>query len=338
MDKAQERRNVNYELMRSASAFAVVWLHVAAQFATSSPDAKNLNWWLANVADAFSRWSVPVFVMLSGALLLKQNKYASARIFYKSRLSRLLIPLVFWTFFYVAFRYLTEPMIDAGGILKDILIGKPYFHLWYLYMIVGLYAITPYLHIITRHIDPTSLLTLIVFSLTISSIEFLLGAESKTFLTKFIAYIGYFLGGYYLSIHNPKLQTFTMAAGVAICGILIALLTGYYLPRIGSEAINIMYGYLNPLVIALSFFTFSILIKIRIDNSRARFFIERTASLSLGIYLIHPIWLWLLNRYIFWRFRELNIATIPLLSIIVFSLSMATAHLIVKSRWGKPII
>lgn len=334
----QASRNANYDLMRCLAAFAVVWLHVAAQFATSTPDIHNYNWWVANIADALSRWCVPIFVMLSGALLLGSDNNYSLPTFYKRRLSRLLIPLVFWTFFYIAFRYITEPTLNIAAIPSSIIIGKPYFHLWYLYMVIGLYAITPYLQTITQHMDRYSLLGLIIFSLAISSIEFLAGSNTKTFLAKFIAYVGYFLGGYYLSTFCQKHNTIKMAIGVVACGFAIALLTAYYLEDLGGSTMEIMYDYLNPLVILMSFFAFLLFKNINITEQHLAYILTAIAPLSLGIYLIHPIWLWILNRYIFWRFDEINLIVIPMLSISAFALSIATSFLIAKTKLFRQLI
>lgn len=80
--------------------FAVVIVHVAATFVLNSPIGSS-NWWVGNLYESAARWSVPVFVMLSGALLLHPNKQESLSVFYKKRLSRILVPLIFWSLFYL---------------------------------------------------------------------------------------------------------------------------------------------------------------------------------------------------------------------------------------------
>ena len=52
--------------------------------------------WTANIIDSLCRFAVPLFVMLSDALLLKPARIDALR-FYRRRLSRILVPAIFWT-------------------------------------------------------------------------------------------------------------------------------------------------------------------------------------------------------------------------------------------------
>lgn len=63
-------------------------------------------WWISNVYDSISRWGVPVFVMVSGALLLDTSKQEGILTFYKKRLSKIFIPIIFWTAFYLFWFFL----------------------------------------------------------------------------------------------------------------------------------------------------------------------------------------------------------------------------------------
>ena len=80
---------------RLIATFAAVFLHVAAGVVVYSNPGSQY-WWAGNIYNSFVRWCVPVFVMVSGALLLNPNKMESMETFYKKRLSRILIPLLFW--------------------------------------------------------------------------------------------------------------------------------------------------------------------------------------------------------------------------------------------------
>jgi len=62
---------------RIVAIFGVVLIHTSAKVLLES-DVGDSQWWAANVYDALARWSVPVFVMVSGALLLPQGSFASA--------------------------------------------------------------------------------------------------------------------------------------------------------------------------------------------------------------------------------------------------------------------
>src|SRR5690242_6425687 len=66
-----------------------------------SPQAPLTEWWVCNLVDAASRWAVPVYVMLSGALLLDPHRSEAPSEFYSKRLARLGLPIVFWSAFYM---------------------------------------------------------------------------------------------------------------------------------------------------------------------------------------------------------------------------------------------
>ncbi|HCI5633973.1 TPA: acyltransferase family protein, partial [Klebsiella variicola subsp. variicola] len=88
--------------LRVFSAFAVVMLHVAAGFVggieLSDLNYGNREWWAGNIYDSVTRWCVPLFVMISGYFLL--NKDEPTSVFFKKRLNKILIPLIFWSVFF----------------------------------------------------------------------------------------------------------------------------------------------------------------------------------------------------------------------------------------------
>lgn len=129
-------RLANLDLARVISAIAVIWLHVSAEVVVADPSVWSLPWWIGNTANALSRWSVPVFVMLSGALLIPKARVQSPRTFIAHRVPRLAFLTLAWTGLYGMVALQTEPLIS---ILKRVAVGAPYYHLWFLYMLIGLY-------------------------------------------------------------------------------------------------------------------------------------------------------------------------------------------------------
>ncbi|WP_241901942.1 acyltransferase, partial [Vibrio breoganii] len=84
--------------LRAIAAIAVVLLHSSAKFVTNEYFMNDLQaWWAGNIFDSSTRWCVPIFVMLSGFLLTSGEKEESQYEFYKKRLNKIFIPLIFWT-------------------------------------------------------------------------------------------------------------------------------------------------------------------------------------------------------------------------------------------------
>jgi len=110
----------------------------------------------AGLFDSFSHCCVPIFVMISGFLLLPMKPGMSMGEFYRKRASRILIPLAVWTVvysFYCTFK-MESGLVSVSDYALSILKGIGFFfinfpapigHLWYVYMILGIYLIIPIL-------------------------------------------------------------------------------------------------------------------------------------------------------------------------------------------------
>ena len=90
--------------MRVGACLAVILLHLSATIVMERDLLGSIHWHISNAIDAATRWCVPVFVMLSGALLLDPKKHASPREFWTKRLSRLLPAILAWPAIYFAWR------------------------------------------------------------------------------------------------------------------------------------------------------------------------------------------------------------------------------------------
>ena len=147
---------------RIVAIFSVVCLHIAA-YAVLNAELGTANWWSGNFYDAATRWCVPVFVMVSGALLLEPRPQEGMKLFYRKRASRVLLPLLFWTTFYLGWTAFKQhwwtPDADPYPYLERLLQGRPYFHLWFLYMIVFLYLFTPFLRRMVQNTNLKQLAT-----------------------------------------------------------------------------------------------------------------------------------------------------------------------------------
>lgn len=97
------------------------------------------HWWVVNVYDSIAHTSVPLFVMLSGALLLNPSKINEPLgIYLEKRLKRIGLPLLFWGMVYFAWRrFANHEALTLDTIVRGFLGAGgqyPYFHFWFLYM------------------------------------------------------------------------------------------------------------------------------------------------------------------------------------------------------------
>ena len=149
MPTPRSRFSTAMDTARVAACFMVVMLHTAATRFGSFDE----QWWASNFYDSLVRSCVPLFLMITGVLLL--GKRESLPAFLSKRFARVLPPLVFWSLFYMAWNtWRGEHYGPWYGWLEAIVHGPVVFHLWYLYAIVGIYLFVPFLRSIWNAAQP----------------------------------------------------------------------------------------------------------------------------------------------------------------------------------------
>lgn len=142
---ANPGRRLELDGIRALAVLMVVCIHAAGQY-TYVASGLDAGWWCALIMDSLSRTCVPWFVMISGCLLLGGRPMDGVGVFYRKRLARLLIPFLFWAAIYLSWRrYVHGDTSGLGELLVEIVTGPVYFHMWYLYMVAGLFAAAPFL-------------------------------------------------------------------------------------------------------------------------------------------------------------------------------------------------
>ena len=107
-------------------------------------------WWYANIFDSISRWTVTMFIMISGILLLNKEMHSYKK-FIKKRVLKIVIPLIVWSSFYYIYKNgFSLDYTSVKNIIKALFEGNIYYHLWFMYTILGIYLVIP---ILKKYID-----------------------------------------------------------------------------------------------------------------------------------------------------------------------------------------
>ena len=158
----KKRENIGWiDLLRVIACFLVVLSHSCDAFVAQF--SNNHGAFLTGALIGSSvRACVPLFVMMTGVLMFPV-RYSMAD-FYKKRIGRIIVPLIFWSlalpviyFVYLNYGVSTQsPSIDMTTFTLSSMINKMYTFifnfnydttpLWYLYMLVGLYLVIPILN------------------------------------------------------------------------------------------------------------------------------------------------------------------------------------------------
>lgn len=203
----KSERNLSFDVLRIIACFGVILLHASARLWYYLPISSG-GWLAANCVNVLTRISVPIFVMISGALFLDPKHDVSISQIWKKHILRMGIIYGLWMSAYALLAFIQFPASDQTltNLLKAILSGR--YHLWFLPMIIGLYALIPVLRAWLSHAEKKNvfyfLMLFFVFQiLRVSLKSFFVTPELLNFLDNFewqalCGYLGYFLLGYYL--------------------------------------------------------------------------------------------------------------------------------------------
>lgn len=130
--------------LRNLATLMVIAIHVAAPIAEGYTELNTSWWWLGNFWNSVSRAGVPLFVMLSGYLLLGKD-YPTGD-FLRRRFTRVLVPALFWMSVYSLYNHIANGHpATFTDFLVGLVQGPVHYHLWFIYLIIGLYLIYPIL-------------------------------------------------------------------------------------------------------------------------------------------------------------------------------------------------
>ena len=121
-------------------------------------------WWSQTIYQSFVILGVPLFVMLSGVLLLHPSKVNEPiGVFLKKRFSRIGLGFLFWSVIYFAWSYyVNHTALTVEYVIQSFLSGGAYYQFWFIYLIMGMYIITPVLRIVVAYADRRLLRYLII--------------------------------------------------------------------------------------------------------------------------------------------------------------------------------
>jgi surface polysaccharide O-acyltransferase-like enzyme len=295
-DRSREIQYINR--LRIIGIYAVVTAHVAIWLTMATP-AFTANWWLGCWIFYLGHFAIPVFVMISGALLLGNGRGESAIDFYKRRMYRVGIPLVVWTVVYLVVRRVVHgEHLTVQSVTTLILTGNPYYHLWFMYMIVGLYLITPALRVFVQRSSRRRRLFVIAAVLILANIYFQLDAifwnHPRFILTTFIPFIAYYLCGYELRLIDPRrVPSRYLVAVVAASVIYLAAFSGLFLETKGGVGTRYLFDFFSLPMVFLSIGVFWAAylhdMVAKPPTGVRRTALEWVASTTLGIYILHPL-------------------------------------------------
>lgn len=201
-------------------------------------------------------FAVPIFVMITGSLLLRpERKIDYRRVLTKYVWRILVVILLIGTFFAWLELFSTDHSLSlrqVGTALVNTLQGHTWKHFWYLYMLLGLYLVVPILKCVIEKLSEPELDILIIIGLLFTSV---LPAVYNNIGSKlgiqfpipsvyvFLMLLGYRLAVMKKTYSNASLMVLISIIAIAYMGISI-MRYGY-----GHEKLSWIGSYDSPLMV-----------------------------------------------------------------------------------------
>lgn len=277
---------------------------------------------------SFMRPAIPLFVMVTGALLLPVKENIST--FYTKRLTRLVIPFIVWSVLYNLFPWITgllglsptiindffawaEPDQSFSGALHNILMIPFNFsmlavQMWYVYLLIGLYLYMPFFSAWVKQAsvkEQKIFLTLWFISLFIPYLREYLTKDlwgtcswnEFGLLYYFAGFNGYLLLGYYIKNNDINFSW----GKLAVIGI-PSFIIGYCITFLGfksitaipgqpAELVELFFTYCSPNVLLMMLPIFLVIKKNHFKSVTIRRFAINISTCTLGIWMSHYLFL-----------------------------------------------
>lgn len=283
--------------------------------------------------------SVPLLVMLSGALLLgKQERYTT---FFRKRCMKVLVPWVIWTIVYMIFYFKKEFFLVSSTPL--FIQWMHYFfrmflsNLWFLPLIFSLYLVTPLFRLFIKNARQVDFIYgLGLWFLLISVLPFLYPGSlfptwEATVLFVPLQYSGYFVLGYFLKKEKyfMKIQKKYLILLLVILSILLETIKGFASGFLAPGAV------IASIAFSLLIFNTSQMVNKYITPQWKKF-IAVVSGTTLGVYIIHPIITVVVMDKFLSNFAHLHLEI--LFSLLVFISSIVIIFLLQKIPIVKYIV
>ncbi|WP_084783918.1 acyltransferase [Paenibacillus sp. FJAT-26967] len=309
MDPILKTNRIIYiDILRIISILAVIILHITADLLTRTNDFDTTSWWISNIFNSVARFAVPVFFMISGAMILR-IEVTSYRQFYRKRVLPLVIPLVIWSLIYGLYNQyvIRQSTMNAYEFLIDyaykLVMDQNYIHLWFLYAIIAIYITVP---LITRLVKACTEKELRYYLILWFVISILYRFVSDTIfrvtsegiyvpimnIPLFMGYLGYFILGYYLFHYKVSLRLKTVLYNIGIISFFLTPIATYFVSLYSGVLDEMFYGnysittFFMSAGIFLYFQEKEPVINARI-NDKVKKLISSFSKASFSIYLVH---------------------------------------------------
>lgn len=286
-------------VLKCIGMFSVICIHTfCTPFSYWSEQYSSIGMFLSYfLTNGLRAWAVPIFVMVSGSLFLDKSREISFSKLYGKYLLRLVFTLLtFGMIFALMERVFNARTFSINMILLallDVYTGNLWDHLWFVYMIIGLYIITPFLKTYIEKANENDikylLAVLFIFDCIVPFFNSITKVKFGFYIPVSSIWLFYYFLGYALRFEIIYINN-TMASLFIFAGLLWCAF-GQFLPEMTKiEGAFLRYAGTNDLVAVFMATGIFALVKENC-SSRTNFIDTFINPMSFGVYVLHALFI-----------------------------------------------
>ena len=287
-------------------------------------------WATSLIVECICYFAVPLFVMISGANLMKYREKYDTKTFFRKRFMKVLIPFLFWAVFMFIWRIYILKSLEIHNfkeLLNAFFLNKEETTYYFVWSIVGIYLTMPLLSLLAKKENNKSLwfvvLLYFIFNAFIPNILSLVGITYNTSASvQFAGYVIFAILGYLLSEENISKKNKIIIIISAVLGLVYRYSTTFILSKNAGYVVKTTWGYTSWHAILLASAIFIIIKDINFNNlsDKVKAMLAKIASCSYAIFLIHQIIMYyeksILNiNSASWLWRTIGVITTYLIAL-----------------------
>ena len=369
----EDKRIVWLDFVKFIAIFMMIAVHCTDNVTPAERSEPWYNIW-GSFYGSFMRPAIPLFVMVTGALLLPVKENIS--VFYKKRIPRVFFPFLIWSvLFNLApwfiqwaggsaelvtdfFPYAPDPSASLTDALKEIAMIPVTFTvyatpMWYIYTLIGLYL---YMPVFSAWVEKASdkgkrwFLGIWGVSLFIPYLmefvsHYLFGTCSWNaygLFYYFAGFNGYLLLGHYLGKGNDWSTGKTLAVTIPLflIGYLVTFTGFRYMtsdPHVSEEGMELFFTYCSPNAMLMTAAIFLLVKKVRISSPFICGALANLTKLGFGVYCVHYFFIGPSYLLTLWLGVPVP-AIVPVSAIFTLAASWMFTYLLSKLPYSKYII
>lgn len=339
------QKDEQIERMRVLACVLVVMVHISNYYIKNSELLSTLDYQISIAFNIIARTAVPIFIMITGALIF-QKPYNREK--NQKKILHFLMILVVWNFVYILWNgiYLKRESVFSTSIITYVFSPSKN-HLWYLYILLGIYIALPFESIMVnqmdRKLENRFIILWLIFGcggrtlpLLLKQLDIDVSLQYQIPIIQGTYQLGYLIIGHILYQRKEEFVSKTkIGAFLSIAVSILCLILSIYIFRIsdGNTVLKFLtYGNIFIAIIAISLFVLNMQVP-----ASSHGVITLLSSLSFGIYLIHPVFIDVITQ-VFYVLNDAVCIAYPMIFIAVFMASATCIWILKHIKFVSKIV